>query len=63
MLTDSSSGNELDTTLRGLKLRLSTVFKSPGQSMTSMMAELRTLTPKDEDDFRDWFNAAGYPVN
>lgn len=61
MLTDSN-GKELDTEQRGLKVRLSQVYKMVGQTMLEFMAELKFLTDDDERDFRRWFTVAGYPT-
>lgn len=44
------------------KVRLARVFKAPTQSSLEIMAELKALSDKDIADFRDWFNAAGYPT-
>lgn len=62
MTITDSTGKELDKEPRGLKLRLGAVYRLAGQTMSEFMAELKLLTPKDEADFAEWFNAAGYPI-
>lgn len=59
IITDNA-GKELDREPRGLKVRLGQVFRTPGQTMTEFMGELRLLTKQDEDDLRGAFNASGY---
>lgn len=46
---------------QAVKVRLARVFKRHDQSMVDIMNELKTLTDKDLADFRQWFEAAGYP--
>lgn len=58
-----ADGTEMSKEPRGLKLRICDVFKKPGQGSADIMGEIKQLTDKDLEDFRSWFNAAGYPVN
>jgi hypothetical protein len=46
---------------KACKVRLSQVFKKPGQTIMDFMNETKLLTEKDLEDFRGWFRAAGYP--
>lgn len=58
---DNGWGTELKREPQACKVRLARVFKRPDQGMVDIMAELKTLTEKDIEDFRQWFTDAGYP--
>jgi len=49
--------------VQGVKVRLANVFKRPEDNMLAIMNQIRELTPKDLEDFKTWFEAAGYPCN
>lgn len=57
-----NDGTPCDRAPRGLNSRLADVFRAPGMGMVETLKELRELTAKDRDDFRAWFEAAGYPT-
>ena len=54
-------GSELSHEPRACKLRLADVFRRPGQGITDIMTEIKSLSEKDMADFREWFTLAGYP--
>lgn len=58
-----TDGKELDTAPSGVKVRLGKVFRLPNQGMADFMGELKLLSDKDLEDFREWFKARGYPCN
>lgn len=58
---DNAWGTDTKREPSACKVRLARIFKRPEQSMVEIMNELKTLTDKDLQDFRDWFAAAGYP--
>ena len=56
-----ADGTEMTRDIRGVKVRLADVYKTPGQKVLDLMNELKQLTEADLADFRAWFEAAGYP--
>lgn len=58
---ENAWGTDMKREPQAVKIRLSKVYRSTTQSLQDVMAELKTLTEKDLQDFRDWFAAAGYP--
>ncbi len=55
-------GTECTKEKRALTLRLMDVFKRPTDNAASLSAEIKLLTDADKEDFKRWFNEAGYPV-
>ena len=54
-------GSPLDPHPQAVKVRLSQVFRLPGQTMGGIVEELKSLTEADLEDFRRWFESAGFP--
>jgi hypothetical protein len=61
MITDCS-GAELTHDSSNVKIRLVRTFKLPLQTMSDINAEVKTLSPEDVEDFKRWYNEAGYPT-
>ena len=45
-----------------ISARLWKEFKKDGQTLMEFNGEVKALTDKDKADFREWFEAAGFPV-
>lgn len=55
------NGVPLETGKVALKVRLAKTFRASGQGMGDIVKELHSLTPKDMEDFKTWYESAGYP--
>lgn len=58
----NANGSEPSKDKRALKVRLADTFRTPGQTMSEFMTEIKALTEKDLADFRGWFEAEGLPI-
>ena len=58
---DAGWGHLMQKEPQACKVRLARLYKRPDQTMVDIMGELKLLTDKDLEDFKRWFNEAGYP--
>ncbi len=55
-------GTECTKEKRALTLRLMDVFKRPTDNAARLSAEIKQLSETDKEDFKRWFETAGYSV-
>ena len=58
---ENAWGTDMPKTPQACKIRLSKVYRREGGGLSEMMAELKSLTDKDIEDFKRWFAEAGFP--